>query len=112
MPSPNTSIPGPIKRKPDLYVATFAGKNTSMSNKRIAFWCQVFIPIKLKPVGHDYFKKTWLNIMKFVQKIFRHQDSHRFVLGLTLCGSIMRLWEFDWIGATTSVPFDIHENGL
>lgn len=56
VPSTNTPIPEPVKRKPDLFVATFAG--------------------------------------------------------LTLCGSTMRLWEFDRMGATTSVAFDIHQYGL
>ena len=38
MPSPNTPIPGPVKRKPDLCVATFAGESTGVSNKLIASW--------------------------------------------------------------------------
>ena len=83
-----------------------------MSNKQIASWRQVLISIELKTLGHDCFKKTWLSIMKFAREIFRHQDSRRFVFGLTLYRSIMRLWEFDWMGTTTLVPFNIHENGL
>ena len=112
MSSPNNPIPGPVKRKPDLCVATFAGESTGLSNKQIASWHQVLIPIELKPLGHDGLEKTWSDIMKFAREIFRHQDSRRFVLGLTLCGSTMRLWEFDRMGATTSVAFDIHQNGL
>lgn len=110
--SPNTPIPGPVKRKPDLCVATFAGKGTGVSNKQVASWRQVLIPIELKSLGHDGLENTWSDIMKFAREIFRHQDSRRFVLGLTLCGSTLRLWEFDRIGATTSVAFDIHQNGL
>ena len=112
VPSPNTPIPGPVKRKPDLCVATFAGESTGVSNKQIASWRQVLIPIELKSFGHDGLERTWSDIMKFAREIFRHQDSRRFVLGLTLCGSTMRLWEFDRMGATTSVAFDIHQNGL
>lgn len=117
VPSPNNPIPGPVKRKPDLCVATFAGESTGVSNKQIASWRQVLIPIELKPFGQDGLEKTWSDIMKFALEIFRHQDSRRFVLGLTLCGltlcgSTMRLWEFDRMGATTSVAFDIHQNGL
>lgn len=112
VPSPNTPIPGSVKRKPDVCVATFAGESTGVSNKRIASWRQVLIPIELKSFGHDSLEKTWLDIMKFAREIFMHQDSRRFVLELTLCGSTMRLWEFDQMGATTSVPFDIHQNGL
>lgn len=112
VPSPNTPIPGPVKRKPDLCVAKFAGESAGLSNKQIASWRQVLIPIELKSNGHDGLEKTWSDIMKYAREIFRHQDSRRFVLGLTLCGSTMRLWEFDRMGATTSVAFDIHQNGL
>ncbi|KAK7178079.1 serine threonine-protein kinase sgk2 [Paraphaeosphaeria sporulosa] len=38
--------------------------------------------------------------------------SRRFVLGFTLCGSRMRLWEFDRLGGIASESFDIHEDGL
>ena len=57
-------------------------------------------------------KQTWLSGLKYAREIFRSQDSRRFVLGFTLSGSIMRLWEFDRLGATSSEPFDIHERGL
>lgn len=50
--------------------------------------------------------------MKFAWKIFTHQDFYRFLLKLTVSGSTIRLWEFDQMGATTSVPSDIHQNGL
>lgn len=91
VPSPNTPIPGPVKRKPDLCVATLSGECAGVSNKLIASWRQVLIPIELKSNGHDGMEKTWSDIMKFAREIFRHQDSRRFVLGLTLCRSIMRL---------------------
>ena len=105
VPSPNNPIPGWVKRKPDLCVATCAGES------KIASWRQVLVPIELKPSGQDGLERTWSDVMKLAREIFRHQDSRRFVLGLTLCGSTMRLWEFDRLGATTSVVFDIHKNG-
>ena len=114
VPSPNTPVPGAVKRKPDLCVATFAGESIGVPakpNKQIASWRQVLVAIELKSSGQDGLEKTWSDVMKFAREIFRHQDSRRFVLGLTLCGSTMRLWEFDRLGATTSVAFDIHKNG-
>ena len=114
VPSPNTPVPGAVKRKPDLCVATFAGESIGVlakPNKQIASWRQVLVAIELKSSGQDGLEKTWLDVMKYAREIFRHQDSRRFVLGLTLCGSTMRLWEFDRLGATTSVAFDIHKNG-
>lgn len=115
VPSSNTPIPGSVKRKPDLCVATFAGESTGVptkSNKQIASWHQVLVAFELKSSGKDRLEKTWSDVVKYAREILRHQDSRRFVLGLTLCGSTMRLWEFDRLGATTSKPFDIHENGL
>lgn len=103
-----------MKRKPDLCAATFAGEYTDVlakPNKQIASWRQVLVAIELKSSGQDGLEKTWSDVMKYARKIFRHQDSRRFVLGHTLCGSTMRLWEFDRLGATTSVAFDIHKNG-
>lgn len=43
--------------------------------------------------------------------MFAAQDSRRFVLGFTLCGSLMRLWEFDRLGGIASEQFDINEDG-
>ncbi len=36
----------------------------------------------------------------------------RFVLGFTLCGSLMRIWEFDRLGGIASEQFDINKDGL
>ena len=115
VPSPNTPIPGVVKRKPDLCVATSAGESTATpahSKVQIASWRKVLVAFELKSSGQDGWEKTWSDIVKYAREIFRHQDSRRFVLGLTLCGTTMRIWEFDRLGATTSKPFDIHENGL
>jgi hypothetical protein len=35
-----------------------------------------------------------------------------FVLGFALCGSFMRVWEFDWLGGIASERFDINRDGL
>ncbi|KAK3349171.1 hypothetical protein B0T25DRAFT_609811 [Lasiosphaeria hispida] len=42
----------------------------------------------------------------------RPQDTCCFVLGFTICGSFMRIWEFDWLGGLASEQFDINEDGL
>ncbi|KAI9038948.1 protein kinase family protein [Aspergillus affinis] len=49
---------------------------------------------------------------RYVREIFNTQDTRRSVLGFTLCGSVMRLWEFDRIGATASSSFDINPEPL
>ncbi|KAI9747071.1 MAG: hypothetical protein M1815_004670 [Lichina confinis] len=113
--SPNTPIPGSVKRKPDLCFAKFAEESNgtpAKTKQQIASWREVLVAFELKSAGKDRLESTWLDMVKYAREIFRHQDSRRFVLGLTLCGSTMRLWGFDRLGATTSQPFDIHKNGL
>lgn len=63
--SSNNLIPGLIKRKPNLYVAIFAKKNTGKLNKQTVSRYQILIPIKLKSPRHDHLEKTWSDIMKF-----------------------------------------------
>lgn len=43
--------------------------------------------------------------------MFATQDTRRFVLGFTLCGSIMRLWVFDRLGGVGSTSFNINMDG-
>ena len=104
LPSPNTKLLGTEKLKPDICLANGATPLHS--------WDQVLVPIEIKAPGKDGWERTWLDIAKYARAILSYQDSRRFVLGITLCGSTMRLWEFDRLGATTSKAFDIHENGL
>ena len=42
--------------------------------------------------------------------VFRTQD-RRFVLGFTLCGSRLRLWQFDPLGGSGSTSFGINKDG-
>ncbi|KAF2259124.1 hypothetical protein CC78DRAFT_586283 [Lojkania enalia] len=56
--------------------------------------------------------KAWLDLGRYAREVFAAQDSRRFVLGFTLCGSLMRLWEFDRLGGIASEQFDINEDGL
>lgn len=76
-------------------------------------WSQILIPGELKsnPLA-DKTSKAWLDLGRYAREVFAAQDSRRFVLGFTLCGSLMRLWEFDRLGGTSSEEFDINEDGL
>ena len=110
--SPNTPLLGPVKRKPDICLCE--GENTLLGINRptqIPSWGQVLVPFEIKTPGQNSWERTWLDIAKYALEIFGHQDSRRFVLGMTLSGSTMQLWEFDRSGATTSEAFDIHQNG-
>ncbi|OBT93131.1 hypothetical protein VE01_09248 [Pseudogymnoascus verrucosus] len=55
---------------------------------------------------------TWFDSRAEAGEVFVTQDTRRFVLGFTLCGSVMRLWEFDRLGGIASSPFDVNQDGL
>ncbi|KAK8016085.1 hypothetical protein PG993_014274 [Apiospora rasikravindrae] len=44
-------------------------------------------------------------------EVLAAQDTRRFVLGFTICGSLMRVWLFDRLGGIASERFDINEDG-
>ncbi|PVH91134.1 hypothetical protein DM02DRAFT_664311 [Periconia macrospinosa] len=76
-------------------------------------WSQILVPGELKsnPLA-DTTSKAWLDLGRYAREVLAAQDSRRFVLGFTLCGSRMRLWEFDRLGGIASIPFDVNEDGL
>ncbi|KAL2049868.1 hypothetical protein ABVK25_009852 [Lepraria finkii] len=76
-------------------------------------WSHILVPGELKSNPNtDIPSKAWLDLGRYVREVFAAQDTRRFVLGFTLCGSIMRLWEFDRVGGIASLPFDINKDGL
>ncbi|PLB53266.1 hypothetical protein P170DRAFT_463021 [Aspergillus steynii IBT 23096] len=78
-----------------------------------AHWSHVLIPGELKSNGDlDTVSKTWRDLGRYVREVFTAQETRRYVLAFTLCGTTMRAWEFDRVGATASKPFDINRDGL
>ncbi|KAF2475021.1 uncharacterized protein BDR25DRAFT_301533 [Lindgomyces ingoldianus] len=76
-------------------------------------WSQILIPGELKSnPSADIASKAWLDLGRYAREVLAAQDSRRFVLGFTLCGSLMRLWEFDRLGGIASAQFDVNEDGL
>ncbi|KAJ2990197.1 hypothetical protein NUW58_g3071 [Xylaria curta] len=76
-------------------------------------WSQILIPGELKSnPSADTASKAWLDLGRYARKVLAAQDTRRFVLGFTLCGSIMRVWEFDRLGGIASERFNIHEDAL
>ncbi|KPM39101.1 hypothetical protein AK830_g7452 [Neonectria ditissima] len=76
-------------------------------------WSHILIPGELKsnPLA-DTKSKAWLDLGRYAREVLAAQDTRRFVLGFTLCGSLMRIWEFDRLGGIASDKFDINEDGL
>ncbi|KAF2453900.1 hypothetical protein BDY21DRAFT_326859 [Lineolata rhizophorae] len=76
-------------------------------------WTQILVPGELKSnPSDDKPSAAWQDVGRYAREVFAAQDTRRFVLGFTLCGSIMRLWEFDRVGGIGSSPFDINKEGL
>lgn len=76
-------------------------------------WSQILIPGELKSnPSADTSSKAWLDLRRCAREVLAAQDTRRFVLGFTLCGSVMRIWEFDRLGGIASEEFDINKDGL
>ncbi|OAA41678.1 serine/threonine-protein kinase Sgk2 [Metarhizium rileyi] len=76
------------------------------------YWSHVLIAGELKnnPKA-DIASIAWINLARYAREVLAAQDTRRFVLGFTLCGSLMRVWEFDRLGGIASDQFDINKNG-
>ncbi|KAF2676778.1 hypothetical protein K458DRAFT_468226 [Lentithecium fluviatile CBS 122367] len=75
-------------------------------------WSLILVPGELKSnPREDNRSSTWLDLVRYAREIFSAQDTRRFNLGFSLCGLIMRLWEFDRLGVVGSTPFDVNKEG-
>ncbi|KAI1271448.1 hypothetical protein F5Y07DRAFT_382953 [Xylaria sp. FL0933] len=102
---PNKPLDGSIaKRKPDF--SLIDGPTADHH------WSNVLIPAELKRNPKDDTEsKARLDLGRYVKEIFTTQPTRRFVLGFTLCGHWMRLWQFNRLGGVASTKFDIHQQG-
>ncbi|KAE8151976.1 hypothetical protein BDV25DRAFT_80775 [Aspergillus avenaceus] len=105
---PNRPLGGSTAdRKLDIGVV----RNSDASRKH--HWSHILVlgELKCNPKA-DTASNTWCDLGHYAREVLTVQYTRRFSLGFTLCGSIMRLWEFDRIGAIASSPFDINKDGL
>lgn len=76
-------------------------------------WSQILVPGELKSnPSADTASKAWLDLGRYAREVLTAQATRRFVLGFTICGSLMRIWEFDRLGGIASERFDINKDGL
>ncbi|KAK4207648.1 hypothetical protein QBC37DRAFT_476391 [Rhypophila decipiens] len=76
-------------------------------------WSQILVPGELKSnPSADRSSDAWLDLGRYAREVLAAQDTRRFVLGFTLCGSLMRIWMFDRLGGIASEQFDINKDGL
>lgn len=111
--TPNKPISGSIsKRKLDVGLAYDSSNEGEESDRLPCDWSHILVPGELKSnPQEDNHSSTRFDILRYAREVFGAQDTRRFVLGFTLCGSFMRIWEFDRLGGVSSESFDIHKNG-
>lgn len=102
-------LKGPVaKRRP--YVG-FVNVSEADEAEKYA-WSRILVPGVLQSSSNDDTAfKARLDLGRYMTKVFTTQPTRRFVLGFTLCGSWMRLWEFDRLGGIASERFDIDKDG-
>ncbi|TFB01126.1 hypothetical protein CCMA1212_006701 [Trichoderma ghanense] len=67
-------------------------------------WSQVLVPGELKSnPSAGIVSNAWRDLTRYVIEVLADQDARRSVLGFTLCGSLMRIWEFDSLGGIHSI---------
>ncbi|KAH6838333.1 hypothetical protein B0I37DRAFT_449739 [Chaetomium sp. MPI-CAGE-AT-0009] len=109
---PDEAIPGPPavgKREMDIAFIDdpTVGKSSSCN------WAQVLVAGELKSnPSADILSAARLDLGRYAREVLAAQDTRRFVLGFTLCGSLMRIWVFDRLGGIASEQFDINKDGL
>ncbi|KAK7224193.1 hypothetical protein V2G26_012196 [Clonostachys chloroleuca] len=73
-------------------------------------WSHILVAGELKSNPKaDTASIAWIDLARYVREVFGAQETRRFVLGFTLCGSLMRVWEFDRLGGVASEQFDINK---
>ncbi|KAI1463748.1 uncharacterized protein F4812DRAFT_446286 [Daldinia caldariorum] len=106
---PDTPLQGSVaKRKLDVGIVDDpkAGKAGKYH------WSNILVPGELKSnPNDDTASEAHLDIGRYAKEVFTAQPTRRFVLAFTLCGSWMRLWEFDRLGGIASEKFDINKDG-
>ncbi|KAE8397967.1 hypothetical protein BDV37DRAFT_276489 [Aspergillus pseudonomiae] len=81
------------------------------SADKSTLWSHILVIGELKRNPKmDTASSAWRDLGRYAREVFAAQDTRRYVLGFTLCGPILRLWEFDRIGAIASTPFDVNKD--
>jgi hypothetical protein len=97
------------KRKLDV---GFVDDPSAGRNSR-CHWNQILVPGELKSSpSADIPSEARLGLARYAREVLATQHTRRFVLGFTLCGSLMKVWMFDRLGGIASEQFDINKDGL
>jgi hypothetical protein len=112
---PSGSVPlrnGDCTRQTDLVFATTFGhlrQPLSAPPDVVPSWAHVRVigELKSNPEKSDH-DSTVVQIANYAREVFGNQSWRRWVLCFTLCGSEMRIWQFDRGGGVGSTTIDIH----
>ncbi|KAG6064396.1 hypothetical protein E4U32_000275 [Claviceps aff. humidiphila group G2b] len=76
-------------------------------------WPQILAPgrLKRKP-GADSAEEAWRDLAVCAGKILLAQTTRRFVVGFTICGTLMRVWVFDRLGSIASEQIDVNKEPI
>ncbi|KAI7948405.1 hypothetical protein MJO29_010070 [Puccinia striiformis f. sp. tritici] len=66
----------------------------------------VLVPFELKP-EETLASVALMDLSQYVYEIFKAQPTRSFVVGVTLCGTWMQVWQFDRSGVIGSKPLDL-----
>ncbi|EDN05678.1 predicted protein [Histoplasma mississippiense (nom. inval.)] len=107
---PSQPLQGSIaERKLDI---GFVDDPTATEDSRCR-WSQILVPGELKnDPKYDRKSGAWFDLGRYSREVLSAQDTRRFVLGFTLCGPFLRLWNFDRLGGIASEEFNINQDGL
>ncbi|EDN03054.1 predicted protein [Histoplasma mississippiense (nom. inval.)] len=107
---PSQPLQGSIaERKLDI---GFVDDLTATEDSRCR-WSQILVPGELKnDLKYDRKSGAWFDLGRYSREVLSAQDTRRFVLGFTLCGPFLRLWNFDRLGGIASEEFNINQDGL
>ncbi|KAL1633268.1 hypothetical protein SLS58_011157 [Diplodia intermedia] len=105
---PNQALRGTkANRKLDVGIMS-----DTASDSEPVWWSKILIAGELKSnPNRSVSLETSYDIARYAREVLSSQDTRRFALGFTLCGSLMRLWEFDRLGCVGSTFFDIQNEG-
>ncbi|KAM3497865.1 hypothetical protein MY10362_008795, partial [Beauveria mimosiformis] len=99
------------KRSIDIGIVNGDIAHDSDSQSSRYRWSHILVPGELKSNPKaDTASAAWIDLARYAREVFAAQATRRFVLGFTLCGSRMRVWEFDRLGGIASEPFDINNH--
>ncbi|OJD14653.1 hypothetical protein ACJ73_09058 [Blastomyces percursus] len=107
---PSQPLQGSVaERKLDI---GFVDDLTATEDSR-CHWSQILVPGELKnDPKYDRKSGAWFDLGRYAREVLAAQDARRFVLGFTLCGPFLRLWNFDRLGGIASEEFNINQDGL